>query len=532
MAETPETTPETPDETTATSSEAVHTTPETPVENTAAPTAVEPVVPATAAVEPVTPAAVTPPAVTPPVVTPPAVAPAAQVASYPPPVVTPTHSLGAGPSYPPPTPPVADARPIDPAAHPALAQPKSRSNFTVGVVAAIAAAALVGGVSGAGVAFWATSLNETSQSPAAGPATITVNDTDDATLITAVAAKASPSVVTISVTSTSAGGTGSGVILSKDGYILTNAHVVTLDGAAADASITVQTNDGRLLDASVVGIDPIYDLAVIKVDDAEDLQPATFADSSDLNVGDTAIAIGAPLGLAGTVTNGIVSALNRSITVASSAVPEEQAPEQQLPDGQDPEQGPFDFWNFDMGQGQGQQVVPQQASSSISLSVIQTDAAINPGNSGGALLNADGEVIGINVAIATAGSSGDGSGSIGVGFAIPSSIADRISQELIADGAATHGLLGANVSDVADDETQTNATVTGASIIELVPGGAAEAAGLKTGDIITAINGLPVTNRTDLTAQVRALPAGADATLSYVRNGKTGTADVTLGTLQ
>ncbi|NYF10221.1 putative serine protease PepD [Leifsonia sp. AK011] len=532
MAETPETTPETPDETTATSSEAAHTAPQNSVpESTEAPDAA-----ASAAVEPVahTPAASAPvePIVPAPVAAPP-VAPAGQVAAYPPPAIATAPTVNAGPSYPPPAPP-ADGRPIDPAAHPALAKQKTRSNFTVGVVAAVAAAALIGGVSGAGVAFWATSLNETSQTPAAGPATITVNDADDATLITAVAAKASPSVVTISVSSDTAGGTGSGVILSEDGYILTNAHVVTLDGAAANATISVQTNDGRLLDASVVGVDAIYDLAVIKVDDVTDLQPATFADSSDLNVGDTAIAIGAPLGLAGTVTNGIVSALNRSITVASSAVPEQQTPEDQLPDQQDPEQSPFDFWNFDMGQGQGQQQLPQQqqASSSISLSVIQTDAAINPGNSGGALLNSDGEVIGINVAIATAGSSSDGSGSIGVGFAIPSSVAERVSQELISEGVASHGLLGANVSDVADDEAQVDATVTGASIIDVVPGGAAAAAGLKAGDIITAINGLPVTNRTDLTAQVRALPAGADATLSYVRNGKSATADVTLGALE
>ena len=164
--------------------------------------------------------------------------------------------------------------------------------------------------------------------------------------------------------------------------------------------------------------------------------------------------------------------------------------------------------------------------------MIQTDAAINPGNSGGALLNSDGEVIGINVAIATADSSSSASGSIGVGFAIPSSIADRVSKELIADGVASHGLLGANVSDVADDEAQVDATVTGASIIDVVPGGAAEVAGLKAGDIITAINGLPVTNRTDLTAQVRALPGGADAKLSYVRGGKSATADVTLGSLE
>ena len=443
-------------------------------------------------------------------------------------------------NFPPPTPPapplsepIASATPIDPSEHPAIARAPRRAGVTVGVVAAIAAAALVGGVSGAGVALWATTLNSDSTVPAAGPATITVNDADDASLITAVAASAAPSVVTISVSSDSAGGTGSGVIISAEGYILTNAHVVTLDGAAANASVRVQTNDGRLLDATIVGVDPIYDLAVIKVEGADDLEPATFGDSKTLNVGDTAIAIGAPLGLAGTVTNGIVSALNRSITVASSAVPEQEAPEQE-PEPQDPNQGPFDFWNFDMGEGPEGQLPqqPQQGTSSISLSVIQTDAAINPGNSGGALLNSDGEVIGINVAIATADSGSGQSGSIGVGFAIPSAIAERVANELIADGAATHGLLGAQVADVSADEAQVDATVAGASIVELVPGGAAEAAGLKVGDIVTAIDGLPVTNRTDLTAQVRALPAGAETTITYVRGDRSATTDVTLGTLE
>ncbi|MGX5681461.1 S1C family serine protease [Schumannella luteola] len=422
-----------------------------------------------------------------------------------------------------------EATPINPEEHPALAkQATPKRAIGVGVIAALAVGALVGGVSGAGVTLWATSLNAGNPvATTASPTTITVNDADDATLITAVAAEASPSVVTLSVSSESAGGTGSGVVLSEDGYILTNAHVVTLDGAVANPTIKVQTNDGRLLDATVVGVDPIYDLAVVKVDGVNDLQPATFADSSKLNVGDTAIAIGAPLGLAGTVTNGIVSALNRSITVASSAVPDESDTQEQAPDGETP----FDFWNFDLGQGDGQQSTTT-ASSTISLSVIQTDAAINPGNSGGALLNSDGEVIGINVAIASAGSSSGQSGSIGVGFAIPSNIAQRVADELIANGTATHGLLGASVADVTEDTNQTDAEVVGASIVELVSGGAAEAAGLKVGDIVTAVDGLPVTGKTDLTAQIRALAAGSQATITYVRDGKAYTADVTLGTLQ
>ncbi len=341
-----------------------------------------------------------------------------------------------------------------------------------------------------------------------------------------MAAKASPSVVTISVASSNSGGTGSGIILSDDGYVLTNAHVVTLDGATGDATVQVTTNDGRLLNATIVGTDPISDLAVIKIEGATDLQPADFADSSDLNVGDSAIAIGAPLGLAGTVTNGIISALNRSITIASSAVPD-TGDNEQTPDTQ---QDPYGLFNFDMPG----QTPSASSSATIALSVIQTDAAINPGNSGGALFNSDGEVIGVNVAIASAGSSSaDGqSGSIGVGFAIPSNLAKRVADEIIANGVATHGLLGASVGDVTDEATSGDGDqVVGAVVKELSSGGAAAGAGLQVGDVITKLDGIPVTSKTDLTAQVRALAAGSEATVTYVRDGKAAEVDVTLGQL-
>jgi len=290
---------------------------------------------------------------------------------------------------------------VDTAPLPAAQSRPTKRSASVGVIAALAVGALVGGVSGAGVALWASSLAVgTPAVNTSAPSSITVNDPSSVNQITAVAAKASPSVVTINVSSNSAGGSGSGIILSSDGYVLTNSHVVTLDGAASDPTITVETNDGRRLSATIVGTDPISDLAVIQVEDATGLQPATFADSSKLNVGDVAIAIGAPLGLAGTVTNGIVSALNRSITVASSAVPD-SGPNAPQDDQQGDGSGPFDFWNFDLP---GQDAPRATGSASvIALSVIQTDAAINPGNSGGALLNSDGEVIGVNVAIATAG---------------------------------------------------------------------------------------------------------------------------------
>ncbi|TBN57295.1 PDZ domain-containing protein [Glaciihabitans arcticus] len=418
------------------------------------------------------------------------------------------------------------------APHVAGAQPAAQGDSfkrrtPVALIAVGLAAALIGGVSGAGVTYWAVNNNQTSQTTAnAQPANITVNDADDATIVTAVAAKASPSVVTISTVGSNGSGTGSGVILDKKGYILTNTHVVTLDGAAANAKVSVQTSDGRLLAATIVGTDPISDLAVIKVEADDSLQPVEFADSSNLNVGDTAIAIGAPLGLTTTVTNGIVSALNRSITVASSAVPEDQQSSEDT-EG-DSGDSPFDFWQFDTP---GDEQAPTASTSTISLAVIQTDAAINPGNSGGALLDAEGKLIGINVAIASAGDSSSASGNIGVGFSIPSNLAKRVSEEIIANGSATHGLLGASILDVTEDTAVSNSSVVGASVKEVSSGGAAASAGLKVGDVITGINGLPVTGKNDLTAQVRALAGGAEATITYVRNGKTATTDVTLGKL-
>jgi len=427
--------------------------------------------------------------------------------------------------------PLAGSGPARSWATPAAAASPRRSR-TVGLVAALAVGALVGGVAGAGVYALATNGNQgvqTTTSTAVNPANITVNDRDNATLITKVAAQATPSVVTISVTGTNSAGTGSGVILSKDGYILTNTHVVTLDGEVAHAKVKVETSDGHLYSAKVIGTDPISDLAVVKVDGVNNFQPLQFADSSKLNVGDTAIAIGAPLALSNTVTNGIVSALNRSITIASSAVPDNNSDNNNNDNNGN---GPFDFWQFGTPNNGQQQSTAQ---SSIALAVVQTDAAINPGNSGGALLDTDGKVIGINVAIASAGSGSSGSstsGSIGVGFAIPSNFAKRIADELIANGKATHGLLGASVSDVTDLPETASSTVVGASIVDVTNGGAAAAAGLQKGDIVTSFNGVPIGGKTDLTAQVRVLAAGAKTQLNYVRNGKTYTVNVTLGSLK
>jgi len=412
-----------------------------------------------------------------------------------------------------------------PSAATATATPEKKRNVAP-LVAALAVGAVLGGASGAGVAAWAVSANGGTHSTTTSvPQTITVNNKDDVSTVTAVAAKAGPSVVTINVSASSEGGTGSGVVLSSDGYVLTNTHVVTLDGDSADGTIEVTTYDGKLYKAKVVGTDPIVDLAVIKLQDASGLQPIDFGDSSKINVGDKAIAIGAPLGLSNTVTDGIVSALNRSIQIASSAVPNSGSSDGATPAPNDGS-SPYNFWNFN----QNGSSTPSTQTADISLPVIQTDAPINPGNSGGALLNSSGKLIGINVAIASTGSTSSStqSGSIGVGFAIPADLAKRISDEIIKTGHGSHGLLGASVQTATSDTS----AVVGALIADVSSGGGADKAGLKKGDVVTAFNGVPITDSTDLTAQVRSLAPGSSAKLSYVRGSNSSTVDVTLGTLK
>ena len=399
---------------------------------------------------------------------------------------------------------------------------KKRGNTGL-IIAALAIVAVLGGVAGAGagIGIYSSSSSNLSFTTVAGPQNITVNDTKTATVVTAVAAKAMPSVVTISVSSSDESGTGSGVVLSSDGYVLTNTHVVTLDGESSSVSISVTDNNGKIYQASVVGTDPLTDLAVIKLKNASGMTPIQWGDSSTLNVGETTIAIGAPLGLSGTVTDGIVSALNRSISIASSAVPKSTDS-----DNGNSNENPF---NFDFpGGGSNSQTTTR---GTIELPVIQTDAAINPGNSGGALLNSSGQLIGVNVAIASTDSSSSSSsgqsGSIGVGFAIPANLAKRIASELVKNGSATHGLLGASITDATN---QSNPTTVGALVKSVTSGGAAAAAGIQAGDVIVNFNKAPITNATDLTAQVRSLSGGTEAAVTYVRNGQIKTTTVTLGT--
>ncbi len=335
----------------------------------------------------------------------------------------------------------------------------------------------------------------------AGTNHVIVNNSNNVNWVTGAAAKALPSVVTLSVSGETDAGTGSGVVLTADGYIVTNAHVVTLEGVTSDAVIEVKTSSDRIFKATVVGIDPTNDLAVVKAT-GTDFTPIEFADSSKLNVGEFAVAIGAPLGYDATVTSGVISAMNRTIQVDSAAVPDDSS-------------GSLQLWNN------------TSDAAPVNLDVIQTDAAINPGNSGGALVNEKGQLIGINVAIATTGYTNK-AGSIGLGFAIPSNTAKRIADEIIKNGSVSHGLLGAFVSDATNSDATASFTV-GAKVEKLTPGGAAEKAGMKVGDIVISLDGERIDSASRLTAEVRSRAAFAKVTLKILRNGKEISLEATLG---
>lgn len=377
----------------------------------------------------------------------------------------------------------------------APAQPAAgKRGRTAGLWAGALAIAMVSAGIGGGVAVLATPDQATSITNAA------VRDVPGATEAPTqpavslpvgsreqVAAKVVPSVVKLQSNYGRAEGEGSGVILTADGLILTNNHVVAGDASTnGEPERTVTFADGRTAPFTIVGTDPASDIAVIRAEGVTDLTPIAIGRSADLRVGQDVVAIGSPLGLEGTVTTGIVSALNRPVAAG--------------------------------GDANNQNTV---------LDAIQTDAAINPGNSGGALVNMNGELVGINSAIATLGASaqqGQG-GSIGLGFAIPVDQAKRIADELIATGKATQASLGVQVSH--------DRSVSGAKVMEVVAGGAADKAGLPAGVVITKLDERAIPTSDALVAAVRSRAPGDQVTLTYSEpGGQPQTLKVTLGQTQ
>jgi len=343
----------------------------------------------------------------------------------------------------------------------------------VGVVGGLIGAAIASGNSSA-----ATASIPTGNTPATSEA---------ACQVTSVVDKVLPSVVTISVTGPAGSGTGSGEVINSDGDILTNNHVIA---AAADGgSVQVLFSDGLTVPATVVGRDVLTDLAVVKIQPQHDMKPISMGSSASVVVGEPVVVIGAPLGLSGTVTTGIVSALDRTIEVPA-----------------------------------------ENDTSALLVSAVQTDAAINPGNSGGAMVNCAGQLIGVPSAGATAPSpSGESSGgSIGLGFAIPVDVAKTISAELIANGRATHAFFGLQTIPVPAATAAEAGVSEGLFVAGAVAGGPAEKAGLRKGDIITGIDGTPATTNVQLQELTLTKKPGDTVAIDYERNGRSGSTTVTL----
>ncbi|EFC80396.1 peptidase S1 and S6 chymotrypsin/Hap [Parafrankia sp. EUN1f] len=346
-------------------------------------------------------------------------------------------------------------------------------------------AGLLGGVVGGGTIAAVTDESAQTSGPAASaeaaPTVIVPGSVAD------VVARVMPSVVTIDVTTGEEGGNGSGVVIRSEGYVLTNNHVIAPAVAAGGQIVVTLGSDAEPRPAEVVGRDVRSDLAVLRIPGVTGLTAATLGRSGSLVVGAPVIAIGAPFGLSGTVTTGIVSALDRNPSV------------------------PVD--------GGGASVI---------IGAIQIDAAINPGNSGGPLLDAAGQVVGLNTAIATVPGATTQSGSVGVGFAIPIDYAASVADEIIRTGRATHPYLGVSAATVTAAEARARGTRPGAIIREVDSTGPAAAAGLTLGDIITQVDGMAVNSTNDMTAATRLHRVGESVIVTFWRAGAERTTRVVL----
>ena len=353
--------------------------------------------------------------------------------------------------------------------------------------AALLGGLLIGGGLGAGIVAATNSSNSTAAAASTTP-TSTSSGQVSACDVTSVANRVIPSVVTISARGSGGAGTGSGEVIKSDGYIVTNNHVIAI--AADGGSVEVQFSDGQTVPATIVGRDPQTDIAVLKIDSSRKLQPIAIGSSSSVVVGQATVVIGAPLGLSGTVTAGIVSALDRTIEVPG-----------------------------------------ENGASALLVAAIQTDAAINPGNSGGSMVNCSGQLIGIPSAGASVpSSSGESSGgSIGLGFAIPVNTAMTIADEIISTGSVTHAYFGIGAVPV-PAAAATQAGVPEGLYVQIVtPGGPAAQAGLREGDVITKVDGQPATSTVQLQEIALTKKPGDKVELEYWRNGHSTSTTVTLG---
>ncbi|GAB2839422.1 hypothetical protein GCM10027176_49230 [Actinoallomurus bryophytorum] len=372
-------------------------------------------------------------------------------------------------------------------------EPYQRRGPSTGVFLIVAVVvALLAGALGAGIGVMASGDRTGSVDLGGGSSTSTGDKNRDPGSIAGIAQRLVPSVVMIKVQNGTEGGAGTGFIV-HGGYIVTNNHVVA--PAVSGGNMQVVFNDGKTTTATIVGHDPTSDIAVIKPGTLGGRKALTLGNSDGLAVGDPVIAIGSPLGLAGTVTTGIVSALNRPVSTS----------------------------------GEGGE--------SAFINAVQTDAAINPGNSGGPLVNAKGEVIGVNSAIATLGSQTLGSdkqqsGSIGLGFAIPSNQVKKVAEQLISGGKATHAVIGACIDMTYQGGGARIATDGGSQTCKggtIVPGGPAQKAGLKAGDIITSFDNKPISGSDELIMAIRAKSPGERVLIAYTRGAQKLTTQLTLG---
>ncbi|HEY7144028.1 MAG TPA: trypsin-like peptidase domain-containing protein [Streptosporangiaceae bacterium] len=365
------------------------------------------------------------------------------------------------------------------------------SRLALTIVATALTAALAGGLVGGYIESRASSPAglDPGFSLGAVPPVVTDRPPDS---VAGIASRVLPSVVMIKVNGTQ--GTGSGFVI-KGGYIITDNHVITLDGQLRHAALQVVFEGGKAVPAKVVGTDPYSDIAVIRADSGTGLPALALGNSGSVRVGDPVIAFGSPLGLAGTVTSGIVSALARPVQPSSSS-----------------------------GGAAGS---PQ-----VFFDAIQTDAPINPGNSGGPLVNGQGQVIGINSAIDTLGGNpltGNQGGSIGLGFAIPINQARLVATQLIRTGRATHAIIGAEISSAYSGAGAQIARRHRASGPAISPHGPAARAGLRPGDVIVSFGGQRISNSTGLLDAIRSFAPGTRVTVRFTRNGVSHTATLTLG---